>query len=282
MIKDLIYDVGMNNGDDTAYYLHRGYRVIAIEANPEVAEAATKRFAAEVAAGRLTVLNIAIAEEPGEQPFWICESQSEWSSFHREIASRDGSAHHQINVQCKTFASVLSEHGVPYFLKVDIEGNDALCLGGLDPADLPAYVSVEAVELDWLKKLHELGYGGFKCISQHNFLPIQLEGSAHQRRYEMFLNLSRSDNPMIAALRKIGGGRLINRAVQFTRHERGWWFPWGASGTFAEKTRGRWQSYDELCETYLKYQSEAQQGGSSIFWHEASYSFWADFHARKE
>ena len=32
----LIYDVGMNNGDDTAYYLRRGFRVIAIEPNPPI------------------------------------------------------------------------------------------------------------------------------------------------------------------------------------------------------------------------------------------------------
>jgi putative ABC transport system substrate-binding protein len=32
----LIYDVGMNNGDDTAYYLRRGFRVLAIEANPDL------------------------------------------------------------------------------------------------------------------------------------------------------------------------------------------------------------------------------------------------------
>jgi len=40
----LIYDVGMHNGDDTAYYLWRGFRVVAIEPNPElVATAANRR-----------------------------------------------------------------------------------------------------------------------------------------------------------------------------------------------------------------------------------------------
>jgi hypothetical protein len=29
---DLIFDVGANNGDDTAAYLARGFRVIAVEA----------------------------------------------------------------------------------------------------------------------------------------------------------------------------------------------------------------------------------------------------------
>ena len=28
--KDLIYDVGMCNGDDPAYHLHQGYRILAL------------------------------------------------------------------------------------------------------------------------------------------------------------------------------------------------------------------------------------------------------------
>ena len=43
---DLIVDVGAHNGDDTAFYLHKGYRVIAIEANPVLAKSITVRFAA--------------------------------------------------------------------------------------------------------------------------------------------------------------------------------------------------------------------------------------------
>ena len=38
MVPDLIYDVGMHNGSDTAYYLHKGFRVLAIEANPVLAK----------------------------------------------------------------------------------------------------------------------------------------------------------------------------------------------------------------------------------------------------
>ena len=34
MQKDLIYDIGMHNGENTEYYLKRGFRVIAVEANP--------------------------------------------------------------------------------------------------------------------------------------------------------------------------------------------------------------------------------------------------------
>jgi hypothetical protein len=44
MNPKLIYDVGMHNGDDTAYYLRRGFRVIAIEPNPALVATAAERF----------------------------------------------------------------------------------------------------------------------------------------------------------------------------------------------------------------------------------------------
>ena len=51
----------MNNGDDTAYYLSRGHRVVAIEANPILAKEGAKRFAAEITAGRLKILAQSLA-----------------------------------------------------------------------------------------------------------------------------------------------------------------------------------------------------------------------------
>jgi phosphopantothenate synthetase len=38
MIEDLVYDVGMGDGADTAYYLAKGRRVVAIDANPLAVE----------------------------------------------------------------------------------------------------------------------------------------------------------------------------------------------------------------------------------------------------
>jgi FkbM family methyltransferase len=137
MHRDLIFDIGMNDGADTAYYLHRGYRVVAVEANPQLAEEARARFRREIAAGRLTVLGVAIAGTAGVLPFWICDSHSPWSSFDYEIASRDGSTCHQIDVECRPFSDILEEHGVPYFLKIDIEGTDHLCIRDLRSGDLP-------------------------------------------------------------------------------------------------------------------------------------------------
>jgi FkbM family methyltransferase len=140
--SDLIYDVGVHNGDDTGYYLHLGYRVVAVEANPMWAQRVSERFAHAVSSGRLTVVNVAIGSQPGEADFHISTVNDAWGSFDTQIASRGG-AFTTIRVPCVPFGGVLAEHGVPHYLKVDIEGNDRLCLQALGPGALPAFASVE-------------------------------------------------------------------------------------------------------------------------------------------
>ena len=56
MDPKLVYDVGVHNGNDTAYYLHKGFRVVGVEANPVAAEQIRKRFPSEIACGALRLL----------------------------------------------------------------------------------------------------------------------------------------------------------------------------------------------------------------------------------
>ena len=60
--KNLIYDVGANDGSDTDYYLKQGYNVVSVEADPTLAGRLNTRFAAERAAGRCIALNVAVTE----------------------------------------------------------------------------------------------------------------------------------------------------------------------------------------------------------------------------
>jgi len=75
----IIFDVGMNNGDDSAHYLSKGYQVVAIEANPILVERARARFQKEIAASSIslgksrfgsmmkeTYLALSTAPEPAE------------------------------------------------------------------------------------------------------------------------------------------------------------------------------------------------------------------------
>ena len=113
MEKDLIYDVGLHNGDDTAYYLSKGYRVVAIEADPALVEQAHARFDKEIKRGRLTLLNVAIGPQEGMAHFWVCDEWSEWNSFDKAVASRMGKKHHTINVYCRQFRTSFENMGSP-------------------------------------------------------------------------------------------------------------------------------------------------------------------------
>ncbi|MGI9657593.1 MAG: FkbM family methyltransferase [Gaiellaceae bacterium] len=183
MIPDLIYDVGFHNGIDTEHYLSKGYRVVAVEANPELVEAGKKRFAAEIDDGRLTLLGACIAAQTETTRFWVNDYQSEWSAFDRDLASRDGTTSHPVDVPGVTFDSILAEHGVPHYLKIDIEQSDLLCLQALQREDLPAYVSVEAHSLLYLAILASLGYDSFKCVDQMQHQPANVR----LRRFESFI-----------------------------------------------------------------------------------------------
>jgi hypothetical protein len=56
MQDNLIIDVGMHNGDDAAFYMHKGFRVVSIEANPTLCQKARARFADQIKSGQLTIL----------------------------------------------------------------------------------------------------------------------------------------------------------------------------------------------------------------------------------
>ena len=49
---DLVYDVGINGGEDTEFYLRKGYRVVGFEADPMLVDHCRKRFAAALVGGQ--------------------------------------------------------------------------------------------------------------------------------------------------------------------------------------------------------------------------------------
>lgn len=279
-IDNLIYDVGMNNGDDTAYYLSLGFRTVAIEANPELVEQAKSRFAREIADGRLILLNVGIADQEGQLPFWVCETNSRWSSFDRAHAAWDNSPHHQIQVPCSQFKTILAKYGIPYFCKIDIQGNDHLCLKDLEPHNVPKFLSIEATDIQLLGLLKAAGYSRFKCISQFTFIPIQLRPTPEQRKAERAMSWLLARKFRHRLIRKLVGRPWLEEQLERTRRHNGWNFPRDSSGAFGDQTLGQWLSFDEMFETYSEFLRRREAGQKSIFWFDKPYSFWADFHAQ--
>src|SRR4249919_3215564 len=138
----VIFDLGMNNGDDTAFYLSRGFNVVALDANPTLCERAQQRFSALIDDGRLTVINAAICDKNGTATFFVNLDNDHWSSLDVGWASRNETRYRQVSVSCLTLSSLIDEFGPPYYLKVDVEGVDQSVLEQLkDRSLLPLYVS---------------------------------------------------------------------------------------------------------------------------------------------
>src|SRR5260370_34046799 len=167
----LVYDIGLHNGGDTRQYLKEGCRVIAIDANPAMCAAATAEFQTHIDTEYLTVLNCGVADRTEKLKFWVCDDVTEWSSFDRQIASRNGAKHHAVEVDCVPIQDIIARFGVPDYMKIDIEGNDKYCLDGLTQDTSPRYISIEmdhaAGERD-IRRLSALGYRRFKVICQNN------------------------------------------------------------------------------------------------------------------
>lgn len=167
MLSDLIYDVGANNGEDTAFYVAKGFRVVAIEANPKLAEKLRVRFAQEIADGVVTLCDVAISDAEGEMDFHIHETD-DWSSLEKSPRFWEGNFE-TVRVRTVRFNDLVAQLGVPYYLKVDIEGGELAVFDRIgELPSLPAYVSFEDnINLDSiLKTVKAAGYSRFKLIEQ--------------------------------------------------------------------------------------------------------------------
>ena len=66
IMNDLIFDVGCNNGDDTDSLSAKGFQVVAIDADRDLCDQVSRRFAAEITAGRCEVICGAVGERTGD------------------------------------------------------------------------------------------------------------------------------------------------------------------------------------------------------------------------
>ena len=269
MTGTYVYDVGMHNGDDTAYYLHKGCRVLAIEANPLLIPAAERRFAAEHAAGRLRIVNVAIAATAGEAELFVPTGVELGGSLVESNAARFGRPMQRVRVRCQTFTAILAEHGVPHYAKIDIEGHDRLCLDALTPGHCPPYLSIEMSHADGdadIRRLAELGFRGFKCVRQNDLAVI---GPA-----ELPFQLALRRRRLRGGLQSLAV-RAVRRLARTLRPARDgdWDFAHGASGPFGAALTGEWLDLEAMLAVWQAlHDIDAELGAGGI-------GEWFDVHA---
>jgi FkbM family methyltransferase len=246
MHTNVIYDVGAHVGEDTEFYLKKGFKVVAVEANPALVSYLKERFHANLSDGSLVIVDSAIADKSGMVSFYVNE-RSCWGTIDFAFAERNamlGCPSQVDQVQAVTFTEVLRQYGVPYYLKIDIEGADTLCLKGLaESPEKPRYMSIESDKRSWKALMQEfqllksLGYSKFKIVDQA-LVPQQ-----------------RTPSPSVE-------GRDVSHV-----------FEPGASGLFGGELPGKWLTMGQAIRRYrLIYLSYYLSGDSGIL-HRARLKF---------
>ena len=125
----------------------------------------------------------------------ISDDMTIWSSVDPTFIERNqGVDYRYVEVPTMPFAEVLAGHGVPYFLKIDIEGMDMLPIRALREIDeRPSYVSIESnvtsneATFDRvfgeLAELWSLGYRAFKYVNQRLLPGVRLPAKPLEGAY---------------------------------------------------------------------------------------------------
>jgi FkbM family methyltransferase len=274
--SDLVYDVGLHDGADTAFYLSRGYRVVAVDARPDAIEAAARTFDEPIRGGRLTLVHRAVTATgaPAAVTFYV-SARTEWSSLARSIANRDRVGASELSVPTTTLRQLIERFGTPYYLKIDIEGMDEVALEDLASTRArPTYISVEAESADdtgttdeeALRKLDllaSLGYSRFKLVDQDSLRvlsPTDIElGPRRGLASRLRRQLPRRRSARVHVVR-LGGRREV--------------FPFGATGPFGPDLAGTWCDLPQAQALLVAARRAYFQRRDSRV-----HGFWCDWHA---
>ena len=144
---------------------------------------------------------------------------------------------------------VILAHGLPHYLKIDIECADELCLDSLARLPVrPQKVSVEFTEETLIHTLSGLGYRRFKLVEQVSHLAVGDAPGLEGLRGRLGRVLLTGRGLAARLVRKgIGFDRLLRR-TRPSRRFAGLTFPDGASGTFGDDIPSSWMTLERTLE----------------------------------
>lgn len=149
---DLCFDVGANLGNRTRCFRHLGCDVIAVEPQTSCFQQLQRRFGND---GGTRLVHKALGREPGQATLHVSPDHvlTSLSSAFIERTRASGrfeksSWNRTETVEMTTLDQLIAEHGVPKFIKIDVEGFEAEVLSGLSQA-------VAALSIEWTPELPE-------------------------------------------------------------------------------------------------------------------------------
>lgn len=149
---DLCFDIGANLGNRTRCFRTLGCRVVAIEPQAKCFAKLAKGFAGNP---NVRLVHAAVGRQPGRATLHISPDHVLSTLSQAFIDGTTGSGRFAAarwdraeEVEVTTLDRLIAEHGMPRFVKIDVEGYEAEVLGGLTCA-------VPALSIEWTPELAE-------------------------------------------------------------------------------------------------------------------------------
>jgi FkbM family methyltransferase len=211
--------------------LRKGFRVVAFEADPDLIASCKERLGKFLDDGQLTIVEGAIVSpdliKAGQKTvrFYKNCDVSVWGTACVDWAERNarlGASSSVIEVDAINFADEMKKHGVPHFMKIDIEGCDTVCISTLSGFEKrPTYISIESDKTSFgniereIDLLINLGYASFQAVEQSR-IPLSQSPPYPPRE-----------------------GKYVAQR-----------FEEGSSGLFGSELQGQWKSRHEILRQY--------------------------------
>jgi FkbM family methyltransferase len=169
---DLVFDVGAHIGDRVASFRRLGARVVAVEPQPSMVRALRLLYGRSKS---VAIEALAVGREPGRARMLIKVDNPTVSSVSPAFVEAAHGApgwetqrwSETADVAVTTLDALIARHGVPAFIKLDVEGFEAEALSGLSQA-VPAlsfeFTTIQRdIGLACIERCSAMGYGRFNA-----------------------------------------------------------------------------------------------------------------------
>ncbi len=225
---ELIIDIGVSEGNDTDFYIKKGFKVVGIEADKYEFERLMSRFNSQIDDLQCLLINKAAAYESGQTVQFLVSSLSQGHS--RVVSDPANSQGELTEIETINWPDIIRLKGIPYYCKVDIEGQEGPFLRSITKEIAPKFISVECHIFEPIQRLIEIGYREFKFL--------------HQNAHNAFT----APNPPLE------GNYLPGHVFSH------------ASGYFGEELSGRWLNIKEVVTAFSAVDTARALGALPHLW----------------